>query len=42
VLVQVRKLWGYDVSLTDVDAETDEALYEAAIAGGDVDDTKER
>ena len=35
VLEQVRKLWGYDVSLIGVDAETDEVLYEAGSADGD-------
>ena len=35
VLEQVRKLWGYDVSLIGVNAETDEVLYEAGSADGD-------
>ncbi len=35
VLEQIRKLWGYDVSLTGIDAGTDEVLYEAETAGGD-------
>jgi len=29
VLVQVRRLWGYDVRLSGVDAETDKTLYES-------------
>ena len=37
VLAQVRKLWGYDVTLTGIDAQTDEVLYESATAGGDGD-----
>ena len=35
VLEQIRKLWGYDVSLTGIDAGTDEVLYDAETAGGD-------
>ena len=30
VLEHLRLLWGYDVSITGVDVETDEALYEAS------------
>ena len=30
VLKHLRLLWGYEVSITGVDAETDEVIYEAS------------